>query len=99
AAFLAPLLSSFLDIGAWRYSSYWQIWRIRFFSNVLAAITLIPVIVTWAEADIKGAFKAPLRRWIEVAILTAGLLAVGFAAFFSRQVVDDKTPWLLYCPL
>ncbi len=98
-AFLAPFLSSFLDIGAWRYNSYWEIWRIRFFSNVLAAITLIPVIVTWAEADVRRALKAPLRRWIEVAILTAGLLAVGLAAFFSRQVVVDKTPWLLYCPL
>jgi len=99
AAFLAPLLSSFLDIGAWRYSSYWEIWRIRFFSNVLAAITLIPVIITWAEADFKSALKAPSRRWIEVAILTTGLIAVGIAAFFSHQVVDEKTPWLLYSPL
>lgn len=98
-AFLAPLLSSFLDIGAWRYSSYWEIWRIRFFSNVLAAITLIPVIVTWAEADIKGALKASLARWVEVGMLTAGLVIVGIAVFGSHQVIADKTPWLLYFPL
>jgi PAS domain S-box-containing protein len=98
-AFLAPFLSSFLDIAAWRYSSYWEIWRIRFFSNVLAAITLIPVIITWADADIKSALKAPLRRWVEVVILTTGLLGVGIAVFGSHQVVDDKTPWLLYCPM
>ena len=98
-AFLAPLVSSFLDIGAWRYSSYWEIWRIRFFSNVLAAITLIPVIVTWAEVDIKATLKASINRWVEVAILTAGLLAVGFAVFVSNQVAADKAPWLLYCPL
>ncbi|MEK6337591.1 MAG: PAS domain S-box protein [Acidobacteriota bacterium] len=98
-AFLAPFLSSFLDVGTWRYSAYWEIWRIRFFSNVLAAITLIPVIVTWAEADIKAALKAPLRRWVEVAILTAGLLAVGIAVFSSDQVSADKPTWLLYCPL
>jgi PAS domain S-box-containing protein len=98
-AFLAPFLSSFLDIGAWRYSSYWEIWRIRFFSNVLAAITLIPVIVTWAEADIKSALKSSLGRWVEVAILTAGLLSIGIAVFSSNQLSADKAPWLLYCPL
>ena len=98
-AFLAPLLSSFLDIGAWRYSSYWEIWRIRFFSNVLAAITLIPVIVTWADADIKGALKASLGRWVEVGILTVSLFVVGLVVFSSHPVGGDKTPWLLYCPL
>lgn len=98
-AFLAPFLTSFLDIGAWRYSSYWEIWRIRFLSNVLAAITLIPVIITWAEVDIKAALRSSLGRWIEVAVLTAGLLALGLAVFGSHQVVADKTPWLLYCPL
>jgi PAS domain S-box-containing protein len=98
-AFLAPFLSSFLDIGAWRYSSYWEIWRIRFFSNVLAAITLIPVIITWAEVDIKATLKASLSRWVEVAILMAGLLAVGFGVFVGNQDAADKAPWLLYCPL
>ena len=98
-AFLAPFLSSFLDVGTWRYASYWEIWRIRFLSNVLAAITLIPVIVTWADADLKSALKAPLRRWVEVALLTLGLLGVGIAVFVSHQLVPEKTPWLLYCPL
>ena len=98
-AFLGPFLTSFLDIGAWRYSSYWEIWRIRFFSNVLAAITLIPVIVTWAHADFKAVLKARSRRWVEVGILTLGLFVVGLVVFSSQQVVADKTPWLLYCPL
>lgn len=97
-AFLGPFVSSFLDIGAWRYSSYWEIWRIRFFSNVLAAITLIPVIVTWANADIRGAFKASFGRWIEVGILTVGLFVVGLVVFSSVPLADN-TPWLLYSPL
>jgi len=45
-AFLAPFLSSFLDIAllklnGWGYSSYWENWRIRFLSNVLATLTLV----------------------------------------------------------
>ena len=52
AAILAPFLSSFLDAAfvmwnGWGTSTYWEVWRVRFFSNVLAILTLVPVIVTW----------------------------------------------------
>src|SRR5438477_7162347 len=51
AAFLAPFLSSFLDsafvaINQFGQDSYWQVWRIRFTSNVLATLTVVPFIVT-----------------------------------------------------
>src|SRR5438552_3799071 len=44
AAFLAPFLSSFADaafvaINHWGEDSYWQVWRIRLTSNILAALT------------------------------------------------------------
>ena len=44
-AFLGPFLSSFADAGfvamnGWGEGSYWQNWRMRFFSNVLTALTL-----------------------------------------------------------
>ena len=50
--FLGPFLSSFLDssfvvLNHWGEGSYWEIWRIRFSSNVLAALTITPLIVTW----------------------------------------------------
>src|SRR5256884_3956576 len=52
AAFLAPVLSSFLDSGfvainRFGQDSYWEIWRIRFNSNILSSLTLVPFIVTW----------------------------------------------------
>src|ERR1700737_1379317 len=48
AAFLAPFLSSFVDaafvaINHFGEDSYWQVWRIRCTSNVLAALTLLPL--------------------------------------------------------
>src|SRR6266536_1982634 len=47
AAFLGPFLSSFLDsafvaINRFGQDSYWQVWRIRFTSNILASLTLVP---------------------------------------------------------
>jgi signal transduction histidine kinase len=103
-AFFAPFLSSFLDtafvkLNGWGANSYWDIWRVRFLSNVLATLTLVPVIVTWANGGIVAARKAPLRRWVEAAILVGGLFMVGSAAFSSQTLVSARTPSILYWPL
>lgn len=103
-AFLAPLLSSFLDIAlvelnGWGHGSYWESWRIRFLSNVLATLTLVPVIVMWAAGDIKAALKAPPRRYVEAAVLALGLFAVGAFAFSVEHQIAERTPSLLYWPL
>jgi signal transduction histidine kinase len=103
-AFLAPVLSSFLDIAlvnlnGWGRGSFWESWRIRFLSNVLATLTLVPVIVTWAAGDMRAALKAPPRRYVEAALLGVGLFAVGFAAFGVEHEIAERTPSLLYWPL
>ena len=51
-ALSAPFVASFLDSGlvklnGWGFSSYWDLWRLRFFSNVLATLILVPFVVTW----------------------------------------------------
>jgi two-component system sensor kinase FixL len=48
--FLAPFLSSFLDaafvaMNGFGQSTYWQVWQSRFASNIVAAVTLVPLIV------------------------------------------------------
>jgi len=55
--FIGPFLSSFLDAGfvrwnGWGQGAYWELWRIRFTSNVLAALTVAPLIVTWVTSGI-----------------------------------------------
>src|SRR5438132_2206194 len=77
AAFLTPVLSSFLDsayvaLTGFIQVSVWEIWRIRSTSNVLAALTFVPFIVTWSGDGI--AWLSKIRRaWI----LEAGLLLIG----------------------
>jgi hypothetical protein len=61
-----PFLSSFLDAGFvqlnhWGTGSYWEIWRIRLFSNILTALTFAPAFVTWF-ADRQGRPKQSARR-------------------------------------
>jgi PAS domain S-box-containing protein len=103
-AFLAPFLSSFLDVAlvklnGWGSSSFWEIWRVRCLSNILSAITLVPVIVTWANGGFTAVRKAHWWRYLEAGILTAGLFAVGLTVFSSQHALADKTPSLLYWPL
>ena len=68
-AILGPFLSSFLDAGFVRLnhfgnSSYWDVFRMRFFSNVLASLTLVPLIVTWKRGGVRSLMGARPQRYL-----------------------------------
>lgn len=101
---LAPFLSSFLDAAFVRLnqfgtSSYWDVFRMRFFSNVFASLTLVPLIVTWKNGGIRSLYAAPAQRYLEASLLATGLLITGLIGFGSSQVGSNTTPTLLYLPL
>ena len=103
-AVLAPFLSSFLDAGFVKLnrfgtSSYGDVFRMRFFSNVLASLTLVPLIVTWKRGGIRSLTTAPPRRVLEAVLLAAGLLIVSRITFGTRELIQNTTPALLYLPL
>src|SRR5213596_3634090 len=102
AAFLGPFLSSFLDaafvaINHWGQDSYWQIWRIRFTSNVLAALTLVPFIVTWVADGLAWLGKIRRARFLEAVLLLLALLSVNAVVFYKLGPTADSA--LLYLPL
>ena len=104
AAILAPFLSSFLDAAfvqwnAWGTDSYWHVWRVRFFSNVLAILTLVPAIVTWGNRDLDSLRSVSPRRLLEASALVGGLLVVCMLVFSHPTVAIHETPALLYAPL
>ena len=60
AAFIGTFVSSFLDAGfvslvGWSAAGYWDVWFTRTPANVLATMTLVPVIVTWANGGLAAA--------------------------------------------
>jgi two-component system, LuxR family, sensor kinase FixL len=100
--FLAPFLSSFLDsafvaMNHWGEGRYWEIWRIRFTSNVLAALTVAAFIVTWATGGIDSLRQISRRRLLEGICLLLGLIAISFVLF--NGMVQEKDSALLYVPL
>ncbi len=104
AGFLAPFLSSFMDAGFvvlnnWGAGDYWDIWRRRFFSNIVANLTLVPVIVTAATRGVASLRKASGPRLIETAVFGGVLIAVCTIVFVARQPGPGTSPALLYFPL
>jgi PAS domain S-box-containing protein len=102
AAFLGPFLSSFLDaafvvFNHWGQGSYWEIWRIRFTSNVLAALTLVPFIVSWTTEGIAWLGKIRRARLFEAGLLLLSLLLVNTIVFYKLAPSADAA--LLYLPL
>ena len=103
-AFLAPFLSSFLDsslikLNKWDHRPYWEIWRVRLLSNVLASLTLVPFVIVWVRGGLEVIRDAPFSRYIEVALLAAGFLAVDFYVFKTQRGFAETSPSLLYWPL
>jgi PAS domain S-box-containing protein len=103
-AFLAPFLASFLDsalvkLNGWGTIPYWENWRVRFLSNVLASLTLIPFIVEWARDGFTTLRRVTVAKYVEASLLIFGLFAVGLVAFNSQPGFFIQTTARLYWPL
>ena len=104
AALLAPFLSSFLDtffvlLNGWSKQGYWHVWRLRFSSNVLAELTVVPVIVVWFRERISTQLRLTFWRTIETAALLVSLLCVVWAVFSWDWGGATASPAVLYAPL
>ena len=97
-------VSSFIDAGfvtlvGWGEGAYWQLWRTRFFANVLAELTLVPMIVAWTHVDLTVLRRVSVRTLAEVVGLGVGLLGVSVPIFVWRDSGLDGIQALLYAPL
>src|SRR2546421_8003945 len=86
--FVGPFLSSFLDAAfvrwnAWGHGTYWDLIRIRFFSNALAALIVAPLIVTWAKNGILALRTAGRACLLEACLILLGLLSTSFAVLYK----------------
>src|SRR5437762_7961779 len=103
AAFLGPFLSSFVDaafvaINHFGGDSYWRVWRIRFTSNILAALTLVPLIVTWIADGIAWLWKIRPARFLEATLLLIALLSVNTIVFYKLGPSADSALLCLPVP-
>ena len=98
-------VSCFLDVGfvelvgGWGEGAFWQLWRARFFSNVLAELTVVPAIVAWSQIDGRSLRRVSARSLVEVVGLGVGLLGVSALVFVWRESGLGGIPALLYAPV
>jgi len=100
----APLASSFLDAALVKLigfgeGEYWTLVRMRFSSNVLAEITIVPLVLAWAGWRPATVRAMSLARRVEVAALFLGLLTVSLVAFDLPLFGANLAPALWYAPL
>jgi two-component system sensor kinase FixL len=100
--FIGPFLSSFLDAAFvvgnnWGDDSYWTLVRLRLSSNALAALIVVPLVVTWATNGIQALRTARSSRYWEGCALFLGLLLVSYAVLYKFGSGLDSA--LLFLPL
>src|SRR5437867_2513772 len=102
AVLISPFLSSFLDAAFvlwnhWGQDAYWQLIRIRFPSSALAALIVVPLVVTWARNGIPRLRSPPLSRYLEACVLFLRLFSVSYVVLY--EFGSGAHSALLFLPL
>jgi signal transduction histidine kinase len=100
---LAPLLTSLMDaavvVTTGSGEGYWTLAATRLFSNMLAQLTLVPMIVIFVQGGRVGLLQADWKRKLEACLLAAGIGLAGVLVFGAEHVSPGNIPALMYVPL
>ena len=101
----APIASSFIDaavVTSLRGEPYWDVWRIRVFSNTLTQLSVVPAVILGVGA-VRSGVRPGQRRLLEAAGMVAGLILVGVLVFGELHITAmpgvPRTPTVLLLPL
>ncbi len=92
AVFLGPFAAAFLSAFG-IHGDYWSSWRIVFFSEVLAFVTLTPAILSWVSNGPAWVQKSRAYH-LEFAALIGGLVLLGYVTLTASR--SSSSPALLY---
>jgi integral membrane sensor domain MASE1 len=92
AVILAPFAGAFIGAIALN-GDYWINWRVSFFSEALAFLTLTPAILSWVGEARSWSHKSP-AEYLEASVLTAALVLLGYFTFVASG--RNTPPALFY---
>ncbi len=95
AVILGPLAAAFIATAAFG-GNYWIRWRIGFFTEALALLTLTPAILSWASI-LRSRKQKPRASYFEACALISGLTLFGYLALVAPG--GSSPPVLLYALL
>src|SRR4029453_2527094 len=78
---------------------YWDLWVSRLLSNMLAQLTIVPLVVVCGEQG-RGCWRNRSRgSWLETVLLAVAVVAVSVVVFRSETLASANLPALIYLPL
>jgi len=100
---LAPLITSFLDAAIvvetnWG-RNYWVLWTTRGLSNMLAELTIVPLIVGVATGGRSWMKRASGGTLVEAVLLTTAVVVVSVSILEMEHPSSTDLPALIYLPL
>ena len=93
AILIGPIVGTFVGAFAVPGGIYWTNWRIFYFSELMAFLTVPPAVLSWARPRSVHTQKFT-GSWLEATALTIPLTLVGYVIFFTHW--RTITPALLY---
>jgi signal transduction histidine kinase len=101
--FIAPFATSFIDaagvvLTGWGHG-FLSLGAERFWTNALAELTIVPVIVLWASNGGRWIKNATLGRFCETGFLGVSTVLATFLVFGFKPTLPSTTPILLFLPL
>jgi signal transduction histidine kinase len=93
AVILPPFISSLVGSSGSVPGTYWLQWRLWFFADALAFLTVMPAILSWVSEDGRAWLRKP-GKCFELAILLTSLVLCSYFAFTATGQTDS--PALLY---
>ena len=97
-AVVSALIAHSFVLTGWA-ADFWLAFRQRFLNNVVATLTVTPLIVLAAARGIAWLRTAPAGRQAELGLLVVALIVVGLPVFGWWQPGPGNLPALLYAPL
>ena len=99
ATAVACLVAVWLFLLTGWAADFWLAWRQRVLANVFAIVTIPPVIVLAFTGQLVGAQHATWRTYLELALITVGVLVVGIPVFGLELAGPSNLPALVLAPL
>jgi two-component system sensor histidine kinase UhpB len=100
---VAPLLTSFLDVGVVRWTGeggdYWTMWMMRLSSNMIANMSVVPTVWFFGRRGMSWLRKATLEQWVEACVLAFGVVFVSVLVFNRDYAPATHLPAMVFAPL
>jgi signal transduction histidine kinase len=100
---LAPMATSLMDaavvVATGEGKGYWALASTRLFSNMLAQLTLVPMIMIFVQGGRDWLRQTGRATRLEAGLLAIGIVLAGVLVFSGQNVSPNNIPALVYVPL